>query len=148
MWRYVLLLAVFNIGCGISLFLTPKKEYVLNNTGHYAVLAQYGTASLFMLAGVLCLSELIYRFTRGRKKGVTVYRLVVQAASLIAALILTSAIILGVATNGIPGSAIFSWVLISIGQALMIRMGDFSQPNKKDSEKLQESLRDAVEGNE
>lgn len=114
MWKYILILAVFNVGYGMTLLTTPNRIGGWTGVG----------AVLFIIVGVACLIEVIYRWRGRNLRTRLLLRVVVQSASfLIALLWFLFIVILLISAHG-PANAIFSWVLILVGQALMIRLDD------------------------
>lgn len=133
MWKYILLLAIFNMGYGIGLLTSPDMLMVVKDVPLYGDIGHLIAAGGFLLSGILCLVEVIYRLGKGIEVGGLLYfRFLVQGFSLIMSLIWMAGVILAFFLGGGPISGITSWVLIAVGQAVMLRPSDFqTQPQEE-----------------
>lgn len=140
MWRYIILLAVFDVGEGGTIWGMPNSPFLrtLSSNPSLHIIVALG----FLLAGLACLVEVIYRFARrGESRDVLLARFLVQGFSLILAFIWCLAMFIGWLAGTTTFAAVYGWMFLSVGQALMmIRPLDAGPRVSQEAEELRQVI--------
>lgn len=137
MWKYVLLLSIFNIGYAVQILTTPGQIAPLQTIpllsgGNYLILAY-----LFLLAGLTCFFGGLIDWKQGNRNGLFA-RIIAQGTSLsVSAAWMMLILIYSLFYHGLI-SSIAGWLLVVVGQAFMLRFNDTEKKEQVLAQKIEE----------
>lgn len=142
MWRYLVALGVFDL-CEAAVLASSPDPLLLRYLPGFAGVGHNLAALAFLLAGLLCLAEVAYRFQqRGETPGVLRFRFVVQGCSLALSAAWCVATLFVWLIGAAPLGGAAGWVFVTIGQGLMLRPSRLTREHPTSEE---DALRRAID---